>query len=71
MLKHLLLACGASFVLSAGAEPAAGLTEGAENWRVSGFGPLGLSYHGEDNFRFRRSIERPVGARNGTLDYVF
>ena len=67
MLKHLLLACGALFVLSAGAEPAADLTEGAENWRVSGFGTLGLTYHEEDNFRFRRSIEQPDGVRNGTL----
>ena len=41
--------------------------DSASNWRVSGFGTLGLTYHQADNFNFRRSIEQPNGIQNDSL----
>ncbi len=39
----------------------------APNWRVSGFGTLGLTYHEADNLQYRRSFEQPNGVKNNTL----
>ncbi len=70
--RRLPVACAALFALAMGAaavaaETSGDPTEGGANWRVSGFGTLGLTYHDEDNFRFRRSIEQPDGVRNNAL----
>ena len=69
MFKGLATSCCVFTLLSApaAADTLAESDSHAGDWRVGGFGTLGLTYHEADNFRFRRSIEQPEGVQNGTL----